>query len=651
MSSPSSSTNYFSDNADLRYYVEKGIDWATLVDHVEFGRAVPDAPPDPDAPASLEEAVEFYSDVLAMAGELAAAEVAPRAAEIDREHAHIEDGEVVSPPPLQAIWDALAASGLTGLCLPRELGGMNAPLMVYMLNAEVLARADVSVMTHHSFHGGIAMALLMYSALEGSTEFDRSTGRILSTRFQEAIEGIAAGTEWGSMDLTEPDAGSDLGALRSRGEQDEDGNWFVTGSKVFITSGNGRWHLVICRTEEARAGGMGLDGLSLFLVDAFDEDEDGNRVRRVTVERLEEKLGHAASPTCLLSYERAPAQLIGERGDGFKQMLLLMNNARIGVGFESLGLCEQAWRMARDYAAQRPSMGKTIDKHEMIADMLDEMETDCLAIRALAVDAAFNEELSQRKRLMAMYLSEEESEEQARLDAEARRLKMAARQVTPLLKWYASEAAMRNAQRCVQIHGGVGYTKEYGAEKLLRDAMVLPIYEGTSQIQALMAMKDSLMGVMKDPAGFVRESTETRFRARFGRDSLERRVAGLRMACHTAQRHLMVRIGFSKVLDLRGRPTGEWKNALTQDWDPKRDFAPAMLHAERLISLLTDAAIAEVLLRQVREHPEERTDVLLRWLERAEPRSRYQLDILRTTGDRILDQLSADLPVESAAAR
>ena len=647
--SPSASTNYFTDNDDLRFYMEKGIDWSELLDHVEFSRAVPGAPVDPDAPASLAEAVEFYTDVLNMAGELAALEVAPRAAEIDREHSHIEDGEVVSPPALQAIWEALAGSGLTGLCLPRELGGMTAPLMVYMLNAEVLARADVSVMTHHSFHGGIAMALLMYSALEGTTEFDAQTGRIVSTRFSEAIEGIAGGSEWGSMDLTEPDAGSDLGALRSKGEQDANGDWFVTGSKVFITSGNGRWHLVICRTEAARAGGMGLDGLSLFLVDAQGEDADGNPVRHVTVERLEEKLGHAASPTCLLSYERAPAALIGERGDGFKQMLLLMNNARIGVGFESLGICEAAWRMARDYAAQRPSMGKTIDKHEMIADLLDEMHTDCQAIRALAVDAAFNEELAQRKRLMARYLVPDGSDAQRTLERDAKARQRAARAVTPLLKWYASEAAMRNAQRCVQIHGGVGYTKEYGAEKLLRDAMVLPIYEGTSQIQALMAMKDSLLGVMKDPSGFLKEATETRFRARLGRDALERRVAGLRMLCHTAQRHLMVKIGLSKVLELRHRPTGQWKEALTKDWDPKRDFAPAMLHAERLISLLSDAAIAEVLLGQARVHPE-RADVLVRWLERAEPRARYQLDIIRTTGERLLGKLAADHPVDAAAA-
>jgi hypothetical protein len=386
-------------------------------------------------------------------------------------------------------------------------------------------------------------------------------------------------------------------------------------------------------------------------VPAWTENAAGDRVRHVTVERLEEKLGHAASPTCLLSFERSPGELIGDRGEGFKYMLLLMNNARIGVGFESLGLCEAAWRMARDYAAGRPSMGKTIDRHEMIASMLEEMQTDCQAIRALAVHASFHEELSQRKRLQSLYLAEPDSPEKAALDQEVKKLQRKVRQATPLLKWYASEAAVRLASMCVQIHGGVGYTREFGAEKLLRDAVVLPIYEGTSQIQALMAMKDALLGVMKDPKRFIRESAESRWKFRFGRDALERRVAGLRMTCHTAQRHLMVKIGMSKVFDLRGMPTGEWKEALTKDWDPKRDFAPAMLHAERLISLLTDAAIAEVLLEQARAFPEERADLLLRWLERAEPRTRYNLDIIRTTGDRLLDSLSTDHSVKSAAAR
>ncbi len=643
------SSSFYDDNADLRFYVEKGIDWATLLDHVEFSRAVPGAPRDEEAPETVEEAVEFFVDVLRMAGELAANEVVPRAASIDRVHAELVDGEVVFPPDAQAIWEALAESGLHGLCIPREFGGMNAPLSVYMLTAEQFARADASVMTHHGFHGGIGMALLMYSAMEGSTEFDRTTGKILSTRFQEAIENIAAGVEWGSMDLTEPDAGSDLAALRTRADLGDDDVWRITGTKMFITSGNGRWHLVIAKSEAEDVGASGLDRISLFLVDADQTDDDGNK--RVVVSGLEDKLGHAASPTCLLSFEQAEGQLIGQRGEGFKQMLMLMNNARVGVGFESLGVCEAAWRLARDYAAQRPSMGKTIDKHEMIADMLEEMETDCQAIRALAVHAAFHEELAQRKKLMAKYLAEPGSEEAARHERDAKRMQMRARLATPVLKWYASEASVRNSQRCIQIHGGVGYTKEYGAEKLLRDAMVLPIYEGTSQIQSLMAMKDSLMGIMKDPAKFLRASAETRWKARFSRDPLERRVAGLRMACHTAERLLMVRIGMSKVLDLRHKPTGQWKDSLTKDWDPKRDFAPAMLHAEKLISLLADATIAEVLYAQAMKWPAERTDVLVRWLERAEPRARFNLDRIRTTGDRLLEKLAADQTVDSQAAR
>jgi 3-(methylthio)propanoyl-CoA dehydrogenase len=172
------SASFYEDNADLRFYVERYIDWGTLIDHVEPSRLVPGAVPDAEAPASNEQAIEFYTDVLKMVGELAANEVAPRAASIDRVHASLVDGEVVWPPDLQAIWDVLAESGLHGLCIPRELGGMNAPFTIYMLNAELLARGDTSVMTHHGFHGGIAMALLMYSALLRRHRRHRGRGRV-----------------------------------------------------------------------------------------------------------------------------------------------------------------------------------------------------------------------------------------------------------------------------------------------------------------------------------------------------------------------------------------------------------------------------------------------------------------------------------------
>ena len=267
---------------------------------------------------------------------------------------------VHASPAFEAIFEKAKELGLHMLAIPRELGGMNAPLVLYMMNSELMARADASTMTHFGFHGGIALALLVYSIHEGTTTFNQETLEIEETRFVDAIQEIMMGEAWGSMDITEPNAGSDMAALRTRGFQDEDGNWFVTGQKIFITSGHGKYHIVIARTEDSDDDGpmAGLKGLSTFLVRGYEDTPEG-RVHHVTVDRLEEKLGHHASPTCSVIFENAPAELIGERGEGFKHMLLLMNNARIGVGFECLGLCEAAHRLAVQYASERSSMGKT----------------------------------------------------------------------------------------------------------------------------------------------------------------------------------------------------------------------------------------------------------------------------------------------------
>jgi len=625
--------DFFADNADLNWIVDHGVDWKTLYEQTALLEG--------DAPqhATWEEARDFYKEILSLIGQFAANEIAPYTEELDREEPRLEDGEVIFPARSQRIFEQLGQMGLHGMCLPPQLGGMNCPLLVYMLSAELMARADVSTMTHHSFHGGIAMAMMTYSLLEGTTEIDAEKKTLISTRFAEQIEQIATGQAWGCMDITEPDAGSDMGAIRTRAEQDDDGNWIVTGQKIFITSGHGRYHFVIARTADG--GDMGLDGLSLFLVEAYTE-ENGTKTWLSTVERLEEKLGHHASPTVTISFENTPALLVGEPGEGFKYMLLLMNNARIAVGFEAIGLSEAALRLARDYAAQRPSMGKTIDKHEIIADYLDEMEADIAGLRALAVRAAFNEEVAQRCRLRRDYLSSDEAEK-ADLHAEFTRRTWRSRLTTPLIKFLAAEKAVEISRRALQIHGGCGYTREYGAEKLLRDALVLPIYEGTTQIQALMATKDALIYVTKNPSAFFRSWADERRKAIAGAP-LERRVARLRSQCQAAQLHLMQRIVGGK---LRGRSVGAWKQAMAQ-WDTKTDFAPALLHAERLTRMLADAAIADALLAQTRIDAQ-RDDLLERHLERAEPRARYLLDVIKTTGDRLLRQLADDELVTDAA--
>ncbi|RYF51741.1 MAG: hypothetical protein EOO38_02460, partial [Cytophagaceae bacterium] len=235
--------NYYQDNDDLKFYVEKGIGWDTLVRLVEGEMPVKDGPKD------LQEAKEGFVDILNLVGQFTAERVTPEVAGIDRAGLSLDNGEVRLPPALDNIFSEIKEMGLHAMCLPRELGGMNCPLILYFLTGEMLARGDVSIMTHHGFHGPIAMAMLLYSVDEGTTEVDKKTGRILQTRFAEQMREIAAGDAWGCMDITEPDAGSDMAALSTKAVQAEDGSWRLTGQKIFITSGHGKYHFVIARSE------------------------------------------------------------------------------------------------------------------------------------------------------------------------------------------------------------------------------------------------------------------------------------------------------------------------------------------------------------------------------------------------------------------
>lgn len=625
--------NFFEDNQDLQFYVKKAIDWKSLVELTEYKFRAK------DGFQNAEEAVEFYQDVLKMVGDFVANEVAPKTKEIDRTHPRLENGNVLFPPVLDEIFEQVRQLELHGMCIPRELGGMNCPFLIFLITTELMARADVSVAAHVGFHGGMALAMLVFSIMEGTTEFDVENVCIKDTRFREYIEEIIAGEAWGSMDITESGAGSDMAAMATRGEQDEDGNWFLTGQKIFITSGHAKYHFVIARTEETKKDDAfaGLKGLSMFLVPAYRTGENGEREYLAKFDSLEEKLGHHGSATVAISYDRTPACLIGKRGDGFRIMLIMMNNARVGVGFESLGVCEAAHRLAVDYAAERTSMGKTLNKHEMIADYLAEMETDIQAIRALCMTGAKDEERVQRLGILMNVVPPKDQAERDAIEKMIKGHQKKSRRITPLVKYLGAEKAVEMSRRCIQIHGGFGYTQEYGAEKLLRDAMVLPIYEGTSQIQSLMVMKDSLMGVLNTPGAFLKGNLKARWQGCFGASSSERRVARLQARHCAAIRYLMRRLVMKKLGALRGRPMIAWGKEF-KDWDPKRDFALAMLHAERLTRMLVDVAVCEVLLEQAQQFPE-RQEVLDRYIERAEPRSRFLYNEIRTTGTSLLERL------------
>jgi hypothetical protein len=292
-------------------------------------------------------------------------------------------------------------------------------------------------------------------------------------------------------------------------------------------------------------------------------------------------------------------------------------------------------------------MGKTIDQHELVADMLDEMQASVEGLRALCMRVAMLNETFQRKRMRLNHLMPDDDPGRPALAREVAELKDSTRRLTPLVKLVGSEIAVKMGRMAIQIHGGSGYTTEYGAEKLLRDALVLPIYEGTTQIQALMATKDNLLSVTKDPARFARQLAKHWQRSLFADDPLERRVAGLRHGSLTAMRTLMGRVVKHKFGVAKANPELTLASAF-KTWDPKVDFAPALLQAENLSWMLADAATAEELWRQADRH-DDRRPVLERFLERAETRANDRRHRIQHTGDRLLNQLNETEPKEAVA--
>ena len=452
--------------------------------------------------------------------------------------------------------------------------------------------------------------MLMLSILEGTTDDRSGHGPASrSTRWSKEIEEIVSGKAWGSMDITEPDAGSDMAALRTVGEQDADGQLDRQRAEDLHHLGPRQVPLRHRAHREGRERRRSEGGprRPVDVPGARLRGRAGKRrTRLATLDRVEEKLGHHGSATVALTFDKTPAELIGKRGEGFRYMLELMNNARLASA-SSRSAC------ARPRCARRGptppsgrSMGKTIDRHEMIADYLDEMETDIQGLRALAMHARFHEEVGHKKELFGQLRRVRPGRRRRRWRAEIRAHRAAARRATPLLKYLAAEKAVEMARRCLQIHGGNGYMREYGAEKLLRDALVMPIYEGTSQIQSLMAMKDTLGAIIKRRRTLPRKVAQARWHTLSARDALERRVARIQQLSLAAQQHLVLRTLSAKVKATKGTPLAKRPHAILKDWDPKRDFSYAMLHAERLTRLLADEQIVEVLLAQAQKHPERR---------------------------------------------
>jgi 3-(methylthio)propanoyl-CoA dehydrogenase len=628
--------NFFLDNDDLRFQFEHVVNWKDLAELAEAGFTLP------GGHANLDEAKEFYRAVVESVGEFAAQFVAPRALDIDKQGAWLQGGEVKFGKAVTEVFEALGERELFGMSIPRELGGANCPLAVFFVTAELLARADVSVMTHFGFHGGIALALLMYAAKQGALKIEK--GQIVSTRWENIIREIAAGKASGAMDLTEPDAGSDLGRIRTRAVL-RDGKWLLTGEKVFITSGFGQHHLVLAKTDGSDASNEfeALKKLSLFLVPR-QMQRDGATIDNIKITRVEEKVGHHGSPTCSLEFDNSEGELVGEVHQGFELMLLLMNNARVAVGFEALGLCEAAYRQSRDYAAQRKTMGQAIERHPIVAEMLMDMQLDIAGLRALNFETANVVELSSKLDLLLRTEPPSDSDELRKLERRLSRARRRARLFTPLVKYAGGETAVRIARNNMQILGGVGYMSAMGADKLLRDALVLTVYEGTSQIQALMSLKDNMTIALRKPGRFARSLARSHFRASSHADEIERMYYKAEASLYQSVLAIVTRVASGKLRrTIADKGWSEVSDFVKMtSWDPKVDFAPALVHADRFARALSEVAAARVLLDQAASHPERRK-IAGRYVRRMAPRVAVLSDAMLSSDTSVFDWI-AELP-------
>ena len=420
------------------------------------------------APLNHEDAIDSYEKVLEIVGDICANTISPNAESVDIEGPSIKDNEVVYAKGTTEDYKALYEAGLIGMSLPRKYGGLNFPLLPYVMAAEMVARADA----------GFANIWGLQDCAETIYEFgsEEQKEKYLP-RFNR--DGATA-----AMVLTEPDAGSDLQAVKLKAVFDEEKNtWILNGVKRFITNGDADISLVLARSEE---GTSDARGLSMFIYDRNDH--------AVEVRHLEKKLGIKGSPTCELVFKDAPAELVGKERFGLiKYVMSLMNSARLGVGAQSVGIADAAYREALKYAEERAQFGKEIVNFPAVYEMLTNMKVKVDALRSL---------LYETTRYVDIFKAYEEEMKERRLEKDER-LEMKhygklSNVFTPLIKLTASEACNKIAYDSLQIHGGTGFMKDFPIERIYRDARITSIYEGTSQLQAVAAIKGVTTGVFFD---------------------------------------------------------------------------------------------------------------------------------------------------------
>lgn len=452
--------NFYTDCPDLKFHLQHPLmDKIAALreqDFAEHGKY-------PDAPRDAADAIDNYDKTLEIIGEICADTIAPNAEEVDHQGPCLIGGRVAYAKGTQQNLQTLVQAGVYGMSMPRRYGGLNFCTVANVMAAEVVARADAGFENIWGLQD-CAVTIEEFASQELKDEF---------------LPRIAKGATC-SMDLTEPDAGSDLQAVMLNAKYDESRQrWLLSGVKRFITNGDSDIHLVLARSEEGTADARGL---SYFIYDK----RDGG----ISVRRIENKLGIKGSPTCELVYNNAPARLVGERRLGLiRYVMSLMNSARLGIGAQSVGICEMAYREALQFAAKRTQFGKAIINLPAIYEMLALMKAKLQGARSLLYETSRAVDIYKAYNVIAQCrkLTSEERSEQKEYQKLADFL-------TPLVKLMGSEYCNQVTYDAIQIHGGSGFMKDYPIERAYRDARITSIYEGTSQLQVVAAIRGILTG-------------------------------------------------------------------------------------------------------------------------------------------------------------
>lgn len=447
--------NLYTDNKDLKFHLTHPmmqklvmLKERNFVEKEEFDYA----------PIDFEDAMDSYERVLEVVGEISGEIIAPNAESIDAEGPQVVDGRVIYAKGTQENLDALIKAGLLGITLPRRFGGLNFPIVPYIMAADIVSRADA----------GFVNIWGLQDCAETLNEFASEEQK------ERWLTRVVQG-ETMAMDLTEPDAGSDLQAVQLKATWSEkQGTWLLNGVKRFITNGDGDIALVLARSEEGTRDGRGL---SMYV---YDKRKGG-----VSVRRIEHKMGIIGSPTCELVFKDAPGELIGNRKMGLiKYVMALMNGARLGIAAQSVGISEAAYREALQYAKERAQFGKAIIQFPAVYEMLSVMKAKLDASRTL---------LYETSRFVDLYKTYQHISEERKLTNEERdemkEFQRLADIFTPLAKGITSEYCNQNAYDAIQIHGGSGFMKDYAVERIYRDARITSIYEGTTQLQVVAAIR------------------------------------------------------------------------------------------------------------------------------------------------------------------